>query len=76
MRRTLFRALIGIIFIPSLSLIKPANSNPYNQYYPYQNRNDYQRSSWSDGDFFEHLQVEEDKVVMTTIQDHQIISLG
>ena len=26
--------------------------------------------------FLEHLQVEEDKVVMTTIQDHQIISLG
>ena len=53
MKRTLFRALIGIIFIPSLSLIKPANSNPYNQYYPYQNRNNYQRSQgWSDGDFF------------------------
>ena len=53
MKRTVFRALIGIIFIPSLSLIKPANSNPYNQYYPYQNRNDYQGSQgWSDGDFF------------------------
>ena len=26
--------------------------------------------------FLEHLQVEEDIVVVTTIQDHQIISLG